>query len=216
MATNYFLDTLRNLREHEEVLLFGNILNISEDDTADTMEFLRAEYRNESLEYPYEVPPFDSAVALWAAKTVYLAAQLLLYRENKSADLESLLPDFNGELNSSTILSCDLCLRFLPGIIIQLKLIDSEDKLIQVLEQKLTVWHYSGITYPLEIDKLDFQITTSDECLKQLYIDRIIANRKIHLAKHLAYKDGVAASMGIFANEFWNEFKLETSIDGNH
>lgn len=214
MNDNYFLNMIKNLREHEEIMLYGNILNIDEKDTFEVVEFLKNEYQLETLEYPYKVPKFDEKAALWAAQTVYIASQLMLYRENKDSDIELLLPDYTGEFNASAILSCDLCLRFLTEILFQLKLIDSEDILIQVLEHKLNRWHYSGINYALAIEKLDFKDFFLDICFEQLYINRIIEYKKVRLASHPSCKNRVAASMGIFAQDFWNDFKLETSIDG--
>lgn len=205
---------IKNLREHEEIMLYGNILNINEKDASLVVEFLEKEYQLETLEYPYKVPEFDQKAALWAAQTVYIAAQLMLYRENKDSDIELLLPDYTGECNASAILSSDLCLRFVPNILSQLKLIDSEDIMIQVLEHKLNRWHYSGINYPLAIDILDFKDIFKDICIEQLYINRIIEYKKVRWASHPSCKNRVAASMGIFAQDFWNDFKLETSIDG--
>lgn len=205
---------IKNLREHEEIMLYGNILNIDERESFEVVEFLKNEYQLETIEYPYNVPEFDPKAALWAAQTVYIAAQLMLYRENNDSDIEVLLPDYIDECNASAILSSDLCLRFVPNILSQLKLIDSEDILIQVLENKLNRWHYSGINYPLPIEKLDFKDIFFDTCIEQLYINRIIEYKKTLLAVHPACKNRVAASMGIFAQDFWNEFKLETGIYG--
>ena len=55
---------------------------------------------------------FNKDAALWAAKTIYIAAQLMLYRENKSVELAKLLPDYNGEINASSILSSRLMHSF--------------------------------------------------------------------------------------------------------
>ncbi len=205
----YFLNMIKNLRQNEEVMLYDNILKFSEIEAENTINFLKKEYQNESLNFPFKHPDFDKNVALWAAKTVYIAAQLILYRENKSEDIPTLLPDFQSPISPSSILSADLCLRFLPDMLVQLKFFDSEDPLVEILEKILSQWHYSGINYPLAIEKLDFAVIDSDNCLKQLYINRIIENKKIHLAKLPHFKDTILANLGIYGKEFWKEFSLE-------
>ena len=127
MTTNVFSSFLKNLRRNEEVILFRKILKIDKKDERTAINFLRTDFENEALNFPHLAPDFDEKGAIWAAKTVYLAAQLILYREHKPKDLKVLIPDFKGEITPSVILSVDLCLRFLPDMIRRLKVIDSED-----------------------------------------------------------------------------------------
>lgn len=200
---------IQHLRKYEEVILYNNILELTENDSKEVITFLELEFKSESLNYPINCPHFNEGAALWAAKTIYTATQLMLYREHKEADLAFLLPDFNNNPNPSEIVSADLCLRFLPDILNQLKLIDGEDKLIPLLEEKLTTWHFSGVNYPLDSEKIDFQNSISNFCLHQMYADRIILNKKIQLAKHPAFESPIAASMGIYVQELWKEFKTD-------
>lgn len=208
MLREYFVTMIKQVRRQEDIMLYGNILTIDQLESIETVEFLRNEYELEALEYPYNVPPFDEEAALWAAKTVYISAQLILYRENRNTELSVLLPEFSAEITPSAILSADLCLRFLPDMLIQLKLIDSEDPLIALQESLLTLWHYSGVRYALNIEMLDFEKINMDACLRQLYTNRIIEYKKIHLAKHPAFKEGIAADMGMYSHVFWNDLKL--------
>ena len=209
---HYFLKMIRHLRQQEETMLYSNMLVISEKEADETIDFLRGEYEAESLDYPYEAPEFCPEAALWAAKTIYIAAQLLLYRENKNEELATLLPDFPGEADASAMLSADLCLRFLPDTLFQLRLIDSQDLLIEVLESKLHAWHYSGIHYGLDVEKIDLTSIASDLCLQQLYVNRIISGGKMQLAMHPAFTEVVKANLGIFAGDFWSDFKTQTTI----
>jgi len=213
MPGNYFAQMIKCLRQQEEIILYGNILVVNEAEVEDVNDFLKKEYSREILSYPYTAPEYHPDAALWAAKTVYIAAQLMLYRENKESDLEMLLPDFPGDSNEGDILSADLCLRFLPDMLIQLKLIDSSDPLIEVLEAKLSQWHYSGIKYQLNVDELSMNNIFSAPCLRQLYINRIIDYKRIPLAMHAPCKKWVLANIGDYGNEYWNEFKLETLIN---
>lgn len=212
MTKYYFLNAIQTLRQQEEVILYERLLHISEQEKNEVAAFLYQEYQHESLEYPYQIPEFDAEAALWAAQFLYISIQLVLYREHKENDLANLLPDFPNAITSSAILSADLCLRFLPDVLIQLRLIDSEDSLIEMLETQLSRWHYSGINYTLPLDSLDFHTIAANPCLHQLYINRIITHKKIHLSQHPVFKEAISANFGLFAQEFWNDFKIANSL----
>ncbi len=203
---------VQHLRQHEEVMLFGNILHIEETDAAETVAYLQEQYRAESLEYPYTAPPFDAAAALWAAKTINMAAQLLLYRENKPDDLGTLFPAFKREIDAACMLSADLCLRFLPDTLRELKIIDSLDPLILILEDILEQWHYSGIHYPLDLSKVNPEAGLADPCMRQLYLDRIIHYKTISLAQHELFRHHISAALGLYAPDYWKEFQTEQQI----
>lgn len=210
---SYFLKMIRMLREQEETILYGNILAVSEAEAVEVSDFLQKEYWRESLDYPFTAPELDLKAALWGAKTVYIAAQLILYRENKDADLDALLPDFEGEVTPSTIMSADLCLRFLPDMLVQLKLIDTLDPLIEVLEEKLIRWHYSGVQYPLETERLDFEAIYGHACLKQMYANRIVEHKQVRLAKIPVFQQLIQANFGMYGETFWKDFKIETTLN---
>ncbi|WP_342644958.1 hypothetical protein [Mucilaginibacter sp. CSA2-8R] len=200
---------LRHLRHEEEVMLFGNVIEISQPEETEVVNYLEAEYERESLDYPYSPPPFSREAALWAAKTIYLAAQLILYRESKVTQVRELLCHYPMEMDASAILSADLCLRFLPDIISQLSVIDPDDGLILHLLELLTAWHYSGVRYPLHPQKINPNEAYADRCLKQLYTDRIIKHTRLPLATHPFFTVSVSASLGMFAADLWKDFKPE-------
>jgi len=213
MVDNYFLNMIQNLRRDEGILLYNNILKIEAHQAKEVVAFLRQEYEDETLDYPYLAPDFDADAALWAAENVYIASQLILYRENQETDINLLLSDFDLEITPAAIISCDLCLRFLPDMLIQLKLIDYEDVLINSLERILTQWHYSGVKYDLDIASLDFTPMVTNNCLMQLYSNRIIEYKKISIAEHPVFKKRIAANLGMYGSEFWDDFKKITAID---
>jgi len=204
---NYFLKMIQNARTNEDVILYGNILNISNEDYNKAVIYLEKEYNREALSYPFVCPPFDANAAMWGAKTFYLATQLWLYRENPVDDLKALLPAYNSEINAGAILSADLLLRFLPNVITQLKLVDITDDLILILEDFMKTWHYSGIPYLSSYDGLDFNIVQSDNCLKQLYVNRIIDFNKIEWTSCPELKETILSNLGIFGNKLWAAYK---------
>lgn len=206
---HYFLASIKHLREHEEIMLYGNLLTISKEEQVLTTSYLQNEFEKECLSYPYSInPDFNAELALWAAQTVYIAAQLMLYRENKAKELSILLPIYSGApTNTDDNLSADLTLRFLPHIIKHLHVIDPEDALIPLLVEHLKTWHYSGIAYPLEVKDLNLENIYQNKYLQKMYTDRVIAFKNMALAQHPTIAPWVNASLGIYAKEFWKEIQ---------
>jgi hypothetical protein len=207
----YFLNMIQNLRQQEEIMLYVNLLNTFPEEEQEVIRFLETEYQNETLSYPYQAPEFDAEAALWAATTIYRAAQLILYRENKETELNLLFPDFSKDITPAAVLSADLTLRFIADLLVQLTAIDSEDPLIELLERLLNTWHYSALYHTVDPEVLNFKGIQESPCVLQLYSDRIIRFKKIALAQHPACKDTVRASLGIFAEDFWKNYKIETT-----
>ncbi len=212
---------LRHLRHDEEVVLYGFMADISEAEAHEAVGFLAAEYAGEALDYPGTAPTFEASASLWAAMLVYAAAQLVLYRQQEVAELRPLLAPYAGRKNAAAILSADLSLRFLPDIIAQLKKIDPEDALIEILENHLRDWHYSGVAYPLSAAALDFGPILENDCLLRLYLDRVITFRKIGLSRQPALRSGILSALGVFSAQIWNEFHhdqadpISTPASGN-
>lgn len=211
MDNAYFPNMITTLRADEAIVLYGYLLDVTEADCALVQAFLSAEYAREALDYPYTAPAFDPEAALWAAKTVYTAAQLMLYREHNVSDLETLFPSFQGEMNASTALSADLCLRFVPALLHQVELIDPDDKLIPLLRKELHHWHYSGVGYPLNTEETDFTAVTESPCWMRLYCDRITQHRNEKLALHPAFSRQILADLGDYADRFWKNLISTTT-----
>lgn len=204
MQPTPLLDTIQHLWAYEKMLLHGQLLEANPSDEKATIAFLREMYGQESLNYPHIAPEFDENAALWGAKTLYIATQLLLNRTHNASDLPSLLPMYPTS-SPSTMLSADLCLRFIPDLIVHVQAIDTEDVLLKLLNNLMQQWHYSGIAYRQEVETLDFSTITSDLCLSQLYVDRVIQCRRLPLAQHPVLLPRVQASLGGFTGVLWEE-----------
>lgn len=207
MTYTFFFDMIQTLRELEEVILYKNILSISDPEKEKIVLFLEKEYQSEALDFPFISPKFHPQAALWAAETVYYASQFILFRENDDAKMEDFFPAFQFEISPSSILSVDLCFRFVPDMLRQLSLIDPEDSLISILEKHLQTWHFSGINYSLDFKGIDLNIIFTDPCLQQLYLNRITTYKNIHLAKMPKINQLLQANFGIFEETFWSNFK---------
>lgn len=204
---HYFYDTIYQLRTKEEIILYNKLLYFNEDDEALVKEFLKIEFDVESENHPFSTPKYHAESALWAAKIVYTACQILLYREHKEAELKDLLPLFSQAITTETILSADLCLRFLPQLLAEAMRIDPEDPLIPILENILNQWHYSGIGIELTIEKFDFDLIFSNPCLEQLYIDRVIEKKDRKRAELPQMLEKIRATLGNYTEKYWNDFK---------
>jgi len=198
-----FLDTIYHLRTVEHVILYNKLMVISKTEENDTVLFLESEYENEILEYPGTAPKFNSGAALWAAKTLYFAVQLLLYREHKISDLEEFLAAYKEETDAAAILSADLCLRFLPQVMEEMKKIDADDPAIAILENHLIQFHYAAIGFQIDSEKINFDILGSNDCLQQLYLDRIVERKAVKSAENDFIKKQLEIGFGDYKKIFW-------------
>lgn len=190
------------------MLLYNKLLKFTAEDDQLVKELLQIEYETESINYPFTAPAYDANAALWAAKTIYTVCQLILYRENKAAELPLLLPSYPHKADAAAILSADLCLRFLPQVLNDTRHIDPEDNLVAVAENLLQQWHYSGIGYPLKTVINDIAIITTDECLFQLYADRVIQTKDTRRALIPLLNEKIKANMGMYGSLFWKTLNL--------
>jgi hypothetical protein len=202
-----FIETLYHLRTIEQVILYNKTMKISDLEEKDAISFLESEYEREVLNYPFTPPSFNAKAAFWASKTVYFSAQLLLYRENKISELNTFLPNYTGVIDASAILSADICLRFLPQIRDELKRIDSEDAILPILEKYMMKFHFSAVGFDLENETMDVKMIFSNDCLKQLYLDRIVTRKDYKLAEQPEINACLLANFGDYKKEFWNELK---------
>lgn len=201
-----FLETLYHLRTVEHVILYNRFTTILYQEEQDVIAFLEGEYERESVDYPFTAPVFSPMAALWAAKTVYITAQLFLFRENKATELRSLLPSYGEPIDASAMLSADLCLRFLPSIKYALEAVDVNDPLIAIVEEFLNHFPYSGIGRDGVFSIPDTATIIESDCLRQLYLDRIIEKKAVKWAEQTTINSAILANIGDHRNDFWHEF----------
>lgn len=198
-----FLETLYHLRTVEHVILYNKVEVVPAAEEKATLEFLESEYERESADYPGTAPAFNAPAAIWGAKTMYFAAQLYLYREDKANELAQIVPPFQGILDASAMLSADLCLRFLPQIVHGLELLDAADALLPILHNYLKQFHYSAIGSDLDTSGLSSDAILNNACLKQLYLDRINERQVIKWAHSWELREGLAANFGHHQALLW-------------
>ncbi|RYG52064.1 MAG: hypothetical protein EOO01_07295, partial [Chitinophagaceae bacterium] len=209
MKTNPFLQTMYNLRQDGELILFGTKHKLSNGQDAEVIDLLAAEYEREAVGYPYTAPDFAPDAALWAAKMVFSTAHLMLHRELAAPELSRLVFNYSGSLTPSVFLSADLCLRFLPQLVIQLKGIDQNDPLIKNLLSVLQQFHYSALGFDLvDFEKVAFGGYFSNACTKRLYLDRIWERSVFSVAILPGISNLVFADLGDHEKALWPELHL--------
>lgn len=214
LKQNNFLETISYLRQEEHLVIHDNIMKTKQSEDDDVTLFLKQEYENESLNYPLKSPIFDENAGLWAAKIVYYAAQLLLNRGNTRKDLDLFFFNLIGDITPSKILSVDLCLRFLPQINLQLKSIDADDPLVNILDNLLEIWQYSAIDNDSKPPENSLLLSINNPCISQLYLDRIIEKQVLLWAELPDINPLLNQHLGYHKDTFWKTLKtIETEIN---
>jgi len=206
--SNPFYKMLDNLFQTSQLVLYGRIDNVSEEQQLEVIKLLENQYKNESVGYPNPGIEFHRDAARWSSTILFYAAQLVMYREHSSDLLINLFPNFGRPKSASAIITSDLCLRYIPSILKYLEQIDIEDELIPILKKLLLEWHYTGLLSDISLDVKDIQTVLNDSCLSQLYINRIIEMKKKEVGRMKELEPLVLSALGNYRNEFWKDFKL--------
>lgn len=203
-----FLDTIFLLRNSGSMTVFSNLHEISKKEELEAGNYFEAEFEKERLEFLSTDINCDKETAVWGAKVVYLSAQLYLIRENTSKDLDQLIPRMKITTDVSTILSADLSLRFLPQITSVLQTADPYDPLVKILEEILTQFHYSGIGYPLKLEKVNWEKELQDKTYRKLYLERIVEKKAYTLAEIPYINKLLMADFGLHKDVYWRDLKI--------
>ncbi|MCJ7934801.1 MAG: hypothetical protein MUW56_14520 [Chryseobacterium sp.] len=209
-AGSPFLDTIFLLRKNECITLFSNVQEISSKEEREAEDYFEAEFEKERLEFLSSQLTCNKQAAVWGAKILYYSAQLYLIRENTEKKLGNLVSRCKGKRDTSSILSADLSLRFLPQIIMALHTMDPEDILVTMLEDILTEFHYSGIGYDLDLKNVNWVEELKDATYRKLYLERIVEKRDYRLAEIPFINKWLIAEFGMHKDAFWRELKIIT------
>ncbi len=88
-STNPFLKMMQRLLLHNELVLYGLVLEVDEDQVLEVIVLLYEIYNVESKNFRGEAPKFDKEAAKWSSKILFHAAQFLMYRDHKPELLEN-------------------------------------------------------------------------------------------------------------------------------
>lgn len=203
-----FLDTLFLLRKEGTLTIFSDFKTLSEKEEKEAEDFFESEFEKERLDFLSDKIPFNKEAAIWAAKVLYHSAQLYLIRKDTAKNLEKLIPQYQGEKNTSAILSADLSLRFLPQLLDALQIADSTDPLVKMLENILHQFHYSGIGLDLNLEKINWEEELKNKTYRKLYLERIVEKKAYKLAEIPYINQLLIAEFGMYKDIFWRELKI--------
>lgn len=175
----------------------GTLLPISTEDAEQAALLLtdfESQYRDELSGHP---PRLSMRSMIWSASTVYRASSFLTFRD---VNHETIAAAFSGacpEQNSPEVCySVDLTLRFLPDLIRLARAASPDDPLVDHLKKLACEWPLSsvGVKDPGALSELTF---LGNHCLKQMYVDRIIAARDRSRLTNPIVVEAVQAAIGI-------------------
>lgn len=195
------------------MLIYDRLISTTRAEEEAVGVFLQEEYEKEIVGFPGYPPPFEQAAAVWAAKIVYNASQLLLSRDQNNRDLAQLLAGYPATIDAAAILSADLCLRCLPDVVAKAREISPDDALIPLLEGILRIWHYSGVGYFKGGAPFDWAAVLTNDCLRRLYVDRVIGRRAVVLANSPVLRSEIRAALGDHGAYFWKELQQYDESD---
>lgn len=203
-----FLDTIFLLRKSGSMTVFTDIQQISKKEEQEAGNYFEAEFENERLEFLSSEIRCHKEAAVWAAKVLYHSTQLYLIRKNTAKDLEKLIPKLKITADTSSLLSADLSLRFLPQIASLLHAADPDDPLIKILEDILTQFHYSAVGYHLDLGKVNWEKELKDKTYRKLYLERIVEKKAYELAEIPYINKLLIADFGIYKDIYWRDLKI--------
>lgn len=207
-----FLETMYQLRTSEHIILYDKILKITAEEEKEVTEFLKDEYDKEVLNYPFKAPAFEPDAALWAAKVLYFSIQLLINRADTHKEIPALLVPYKGSVTAATMLSADLCLRFLPQVVSELKRIDADDEIIPILDHFMKQFFYSNIGFTEEAMIPAIQLP-ADHCFNQLLLNRVVEQQDLKVAQVPAIHKMLQANFGDYSTLFWKDFNTITILN---
>lgn len=203
-----FLDTIFLLRKSGSMTVFSDLQKISAKEENEAGDYFEAEFEKERLEFLSAEIPFHREAAVWGAKVLYHSTQLYLIRKNTAKDLDKLIPKLKIPADTSSILSADLSLRFLPQIASLLHSADSHDPLIKILEDILTQFHYSAVGYHLDLEKVNWEKELKNNTYRKLYLERIVEKRAYELAEIPYINKLLMADFGMHKDGYWRDLKI--------
>ena len=150
---------------------------------------------------PVGLPPLDVNAASWAAGVMYLAAQVLVFRDLEHDVLLPVLRTAPQGTDPSEQFSVDLCLRFLPDLVRLARAASTSDPLVTVLLELGADWPLSSVGISGVSLSANGQgrvmALTQHAAVWQMYIDRVPqtgdASRLVDAATNIAVRTAVGA-----------------------
>jgi len=149
------------------------------------------------FDLPGTPPEFSLPAAIWTAEVFYRACQCLAFREINEEETKQMLRPFSGRRDASAHYSADLTLRLLPDLLHRARTTSRDDPLVGELMTIANAWPLSSVGVS-GVDVDDIEPILDDECLRQLYVDRIIARDDKSRLAHPRVREAVMEAVGLY------------------
>jgi len=157
-----------------------------------------------ALSFPGDPPPVDMAVALWAARQLYRASQLAVYRELDALAIDRLLGEpCPAAPAAARYWSADLTFVFLPDLILLARSASENDPLLGRLRELAADWPLSSVGVK-DVNPRTVEEITGNAGLLRLYVDRIVAKKDWSRLKDSSVAAAARRSLGAHLAE-WPE-----------
>lgn len=165
---------------------------------------------------PFKCPPLNEDAALWAALKLYRGAQFLVFLDADEALIRSELGEAcpNNDNPASLAYSVDLCFHFLGDLLFLAQKNKERPFLVDALRSLAARWPLSSVGIPdtAPSSPPDF---LENPCLKQVYVDRIIARSDVSRLSLPQVRDAVKAALGMYP-ELCPGLALALNLDPKH
>ena len=191
------LFTEGRVRVGESVGRDGRLHQPSADDLLKTKSILKELELSYRADLPGDPPDVSDNALLWGAVTTFHASSLLAYRDAGEEVVRLALSVPCPETASPSVCySVDLTFRFLPDLVRLARAVSPNDPLVDVLTSLARQWPLSSVGIA-GVESVDVTSILADDCLLQLYTDRIIATKDRSRLNEQRVRDKIRASIGL-------------------
>ncbi len=175
----------------------GRLLHPSTDDLEETKSVLKEIEFSYRSNLPGDPPAVSDKALLWGAATTFHASSFLAHRDAGEDVVRLALTVPCPETPSPSVCySVDLTFRFLPDLVRLARAVSPNDPLVEVLTSLAQQWPLSSVGIA-DVGLVDVTPFLDDDCLLQLYIDRIIATKDRSRLNDPRVCDKIRATIGL-------------------
>jgi MoxR-vWA-beta-propeller ternary system domain bpX4 len=175
-----------------------------EDHADDVGKLLSDRAQSLAIAFPGDPPPVEMTVALWAARQLYRASQLAVYRELDASSIDRLLREpCPPAPPAARHWSVDLTFVFLPDLMLLARSASEGDPLLARLGQWAADWPLSSVGAG-DMGPRNIEEIADNAGLLRLYVDRIVAKKDWTRLKNSSVAAAIRRSLGAHLAE-WPE-----------
>ena len=203
MELSVFINTLLS---EGKVTVQGQFADFDQTDMAISEQTLLQYYQEEVLEMPGIAPEYSAKAAMWAAQYFYAAVQLTVLRDAGEDIISEKLKPFAGEIDSSSVYSADLILRYLPGLFDLAKGLAPGDLLVKQLMNTAIAWPFSSVGIELD-EQVNDDFLFTNPSLKYAYLDRIVKHKDKRRITSSTMENYITELTGEHLSSLWPNFE---------